>query len=322
MFPISRKTISPVSSFKIGTLMSSKPPNWLNLVGTYSTSLTLALTNITFSISCIAFSSMKMFASSEFILIPSGKFKSALISFPLFKKDFPNIWAVIPPSSFANAATNVSTTKSLSFWSSVNISSFIIEFISASSSKTNSSVVSSCKLSLSANSTFSSSVSPSDNSVPSSSVSPSAISIFSSSVSLSSSGNWVTATSGSTSNSWNFFSSAWGITTASVGALFCVNSVNKYGWSRVTVPNSFETSTAPALKFNELFGPGPTSKILLCVVSGSTEALNSVPRVPIVPAGVFTSRLAGFFSLIFPVRIFTLPALIVVKSLPELSMGS
>ena len=310
ILPISRNTTSPVSSFKIGTLMSSKPLNWLNLVGTYSTFFTLALTNITFSISCIAFSSIKVLASSEFKLIPSGKSKSGLISFPLLKKDFPNIWAVIPPSSFANAATSVSTTKSPSLWSSVKISSLIIEFISASSIKINSSVASSGKLSLSTIVIFSSSVLPS------------AVSEFSSSLFVSSPGNWATVFSGSTSNFWKIFNSAWGITTASVGALFSVNSVNKYGWSKVTVPNSFDTSTAPALKFNELFGPGPTSKILLWVVNGSTEALNSVPLEPIVPEGVFTSKLAGFISLIFPERIFTLPAIIEAKSLPSFAEGS
>ena len=64
----------------------------------------------------------------------------------------------MPPSSFANAATSVSTTKSLSLWSSVKISSLIIEFISASSVKINSSVASSCKLSFSTIVIFSSSV--------------------------------------------------------------------------------------------------------------------------------------------------------------------
>ena len=41
-----------------------------------------------------------------------------------------------------------------------------------------------------------------------------------------------------------------------------------------------------------------------------------------VPAGVLTSKFSGFISLIFPVKILTLPDLIVVRSLPVLSFGS
>ena len=55
----------------------------------------------------------------------SSGIKALGITLPLFKKDLPKSCAVIPPSSFASAVTNVSKTKSPRSSSSLNISAFI-----------------------------------------------------------------------------------------------------------------------------------------------------------------------------------------------------
>ena len=80
------------------------------------------------------------------------------------------------------------------------------------------------------------------------------------------------------------------ITIGSWGAWSWVNCVNKKGWSKITLPNWLKTSTSPGLNPNVLFGPGPIKSILLSPSSSSTKAWNSVPLVPIVPAGVFSTN--------------------------------
>ena len=288
MSPMPKNTTSPVSSFIIGTLIFPNPGlSWSNSLGMKATPSILDETSITFSISfCNSFAKSSS-ASGEFKFIPSGNWvltssetSSFGIVWPLLMKDFPNICAVIPPSSFDNAAIIVSKTKSPRPSPSSKISALIILLISSSS--------------------FSAS-----------SVSLSAASLFS-----------VTGWSSSISSSWNFFSSDCGMITGSLGALFWLTSVNKYGLSNKTEPASLATSTAPGLRPKEFFGPGPINNIWLFDVSGSIAALNSVPLVPIVPAGVSTTKFSGFFSLIFPVKILILPDLIVDKSFPSVFSGS
>jgi len=47
----------------------------------------------------------------------------------------------------------------------------------------------------------------------------------------------------------------------------------------------------------ELFGPGPKSNTVLSALELAITT-NSVPLAPIVPVGIFTSKLSGFFLLI------------------------
>ena len=121
---------------------------------------------------------------------------------------------------------------------------------------------------------------------------------------------------------WNCFNSFCGTGIGACGAVVALIWVNKKGLSNKTFPKLFSTSTAPGLNPNELSGPGPIRSILLWELVASTVAWNSVPLVPIVPAGTLISKLAGFFSLTPPVSTFMLPFFICDKIFPSFVLGS
>ena len=68
-------------------------------------------------------------------------------------------------------------------------------------------------------------------------------------------------------------------------------------------------------------GPGPNKTTVLSLLD-SDNITNSVPRAPKVPAGTFTSRLSGFFLLIWPVMNLTVPVFTVETKEPSWLFGS
>ena len=85
-------------------------------------------------------------------------------------------------------------------------------------------------------------------------------------------------------------------------------------------PKLFPTRTAPGLKPNVLFFPGPINKV--SVFWFDTMVWNSVPLEPKVPSGTLTVRLSGFFLLIKPEIIFKLPFLTFATIFPSFVAGS
>ena len=88
----------------------------------------------------------------------------------------------------------------------------------------------------------------------------------------------------------------------------------------MVLPNLFPTRTAPGLKPNVLFFPGPINKV--SVFFSDTIVWNSVPLEPKVPPGTLTIRLSGFFLLIKPEIIFKLPFLTLATIFPSFVAGS
>ena len=109
--------------------------------------------------------------------------------------------------------------------------------------------------------------------------------------------------------------------TGGAGIWLTPNSVNANGLSNTTLPRSLNTSTAPGLKPKVLFSPGPINKTLLSP-SSSTIVWNSVPLVPIVPAGVLTTKSSGLPWLILPLKTLTLPEVMFVRIFPFSVLGS
>ena len=93
-----------------------------------------------------------------------------------------------------------------------------------------------------------------------------------------------------------------------------------FGLFNNVFPNLFPTSTAPGLKPNVLFFPGPINKV--SVLLFVTNVWNSVPLDPNVPSGTLTVKLSGFFLLIKPEITFKLPCLTLATILPSLLLGS
>ena len=69
-----------------------------------------------------------------------------------------------------------------------------------------------------------------------------------------------------------------------------------------------------------LSGPGPNNKTVLSF-SELRETINSVPLTPKEPFGIFTSSFSGFFSLIFPEIVLTIPDFILVTKFPSFVIG-
>ena len=70
-----------------------------------------------------------------------------------------------------------------------------------------------------------------------------------------------------------------------------------------------------------MFSPGPRRTTVL-FLSDSVTTTNSVPLAPTDPVGILTSKLSGFWLLISPVIILTVPILMFETILPTLDFGS
>ena len=71
----------------------------------------------------------------------------------------------------------------------------------------------------------------------------------------------------------------------------------------------------------EFFLPGPRRTIVL-FSSDSVTTTNSVPLAPTDPVGTFTFKFSGFWLLISPVTILTVPTLIFDTIFPTFDWGS
>ena len=120
----------------------------------------------------------------------------------------------------------------------------------------------------------------------------------------------------------NFFSWFFVICFAFPGAFpFCILA-KLFGLSNIVFPNLLPTSTAPGLKPNVLFFPGPINNVSVLLFFLETTVWNSVPLDPKVPSGTSTVKLSGFFLLIKPEITFKLPCLTLATIFPSLVFGS